>query len=298
MPNYFGTFNDICRIVPLTVCPLLGPSGNGIEAQCYARNFEFSGHYFFEFAAVVIYVAAIVMAIIMIYHIKTKYTAVGRKEMAFFFYLYLLTTLVEMLLVSGAIPIVSSVYPWFVAAHVGLMCASIWCLLMNGFVGFQIYEDGTALSLWLLRLSTLFVLGGVYFVAIATFKNITDFFGPTKQLALWIFYFAFNAAAILVYFVMQLVLVIKTLDDRWPLGDILFAFAFFVMGQLCLYVLSKDICVYVSHYIDGLFFGVLCSLLGVMMIYKYWDSITKEDLEFSVGSKNIQWDYKGANYSY
>lgn len=29
------------------------------------------------------------------------------------------------------------------------------------------------------------------------------------------------------------------------------------------------------------------------MVYKYWDSITKEDLEFSVGSKSMVWD--GAN---
>jgi hypothetical protein len=30
-----------------------------------------------------------------------------------------------------------------------------------------------------------------------------------------------------------------------------------------------------------------------MMVYKYWDSITKEDLEFSVGSKQAVWEVKG-----
>ena len=29
-----------------------------------------------------------------------------------------------------------------------------------------------------------------------------------------------------------------------------------------------------------------------MMVYKYWDSITKEDLEFSVGSKQAVWEVK------
>jgi hypothetical protein len=33
-------------------------------------------------------------------------------------------------------------------------------------------------------------------------------------------------------------------------------------------------------------------LLSVMMVYKYWDSITKEDLEFSVGSKQSVWEIK------
>lgn len=29
-----------------------------------------------------------------------------------------------------------------------------------------------------------------------------------------------------------------------------------------------------------------------MMVYKYWDSITREDLEFSVGSKATVWEVK------
>lgn len=29
-----------------------------------------------------------------------------------------------------------------------------------------------------------------------------------------------------------------------------------------------------------------------MMVYKYWDSITKEDLEFSVGTKQNNWEVK------
>lgn len=29
-----------------------------------------------------------------------------------------------------------------------------------------------------------------------------------------------------------------------------------------------------------------------MMVYKYWDSITREDLEFSVGTKLNTWDVK------
>lgn len=35
-----------------------------------------------------------------------------------------------------------------------------------------------------------------------------------------------------------------------------------------------------------------CILLGVMMVYKYWDSITGDDLEFSVGSKAGMWEIK------
>ena len=56
--------------------------------------------------------------------------------------------------------------------------------------------------------------------------------------------------------------------------------------------LSQVICKVTKHYVDGLFFGHIFSLLAVMMVYKYWDSITKEDLEFSVGGKLNVWEIK------
>ena len=72
----------------------------------------------------------------MIYHIRSKYTAVGkllkkkknfffvgrltdkhggcyigRQEIVMYFYMYMLTTLLDMLLVTGIIPTSSSAYP-------------------------------------------------------------------------------------------------------------------------------------------------------------------------------------------
>lgn len=50
------------------------------------------------------------------------------------------------------------------------------------------------------------------------------------------------------------------------------------------YEFSDDICRGASHYIDGLFFGSACNIFTVMMIYKFWDMITVDDLEFSVAN--------------
>ena len=41
-----------------------------------------------------------------------------------------------------------------------------------------------------------------------------------------------------------------------------------------LFAFSVTICNAIKHYLDGLFFFTLCVLLSVMMVYKYWDSIT------------------------
>lgn len=63
------------------------------------------------------------MTAIMIYHIKSKYTAVGtkniqaslqlilgRKEMVNFFYLYFVAVVLDLLLVSNIIPFTSGAY--------------------------------------------------------------------------------------------------------------------------------------------------------------------------------------------
>lgn len=69
----------------------------------------------------------------------------------------------------------------------------------------------------------------------------------------------------------QLLLVVRTLDDRWILGDIIFGTAFYVIGCVLLFAFSNKICDAVSHYIDGVFFFTLCMLLAVMLVYKTWD---------------------------
>lgn len=119
----------------------------------------------------------------------------------------------------------------------------------------------------LLRLSCLIVWGVTFFVAIATFKEWASF-SYTRPIGLFITYLLFPAVCVVVYTVSQLVLVIRTLDDRWVIGDIIFGIAFYVVGCVLLFAFSTKICDAVSHYIDGVFFFSLCMLLTVMMVYK------------------------------
>jgi hypothetical protein len=144
-------------------------------------------------------------------------------------------------------------------------------LLINGFVGFQLYEDGTTLSIWLLRLSTLvmFIVGGA--VNLLTFKGWAGL-SPGNPIGIFVVTYIVNAICLFVYTVSQIILVVGTLEDRWPLGDISFGIFFFVIGQVILYVFSDTICDQVQHYIDGLFFATICNLLAVMMVYKVCQS--------------------------
>jgi len=286
----FGSFDAICETAALVICPLIG-SDHGIEPTCYSRNVEISGKLLFQPSTMFVHVVALIMTAIMIYHIRSKYTAVGRKEIVMFFYMYALAEILAFFLDSGIIPTANASYPWFAAVYAGLVAATYCCLLINGFFGFQFAEDGTPLSLWLLRISCLVLFGLTFFIAIATFKQIAGFKYNTP-IALWIMYMLWPLICTVIYIVSQLILVFRTLDDRWPIGDIIFGTAFFTIAQVVLFAFSVTICDAIKHYIDGLFFFHLCILLSVMMVYKYWDSITREDLEFSVGSKAAVWEVK------
>lgn len=218
----------------------------------------------------------------------------GRKEITAFFYIYMGLTMCSLILDSGVVPMGSSAFPYFVAIQNGLSSALCTCLMINGFVGFQLYEDGTTLSVWLLRLSSfgMFIISGA--VSLLTFQGWGGL-SPTNTVGMFVVVYILNALCIFVYLVMQIILVVNTLQDRWPLGHIIFGVLIFIVGQVLLYVFSEVICENIKHYLDGLFFTTFCNLLSVMMVYKVYFSIlpnlgnfngTATDFPYSIGIRS------------
>lgn len=168
---------------------------------------------------------------------------------------------------TGVVPPASGAYPYFVAVQMGLVSATCICLMINGFVGFQLYEDGTTLSVWLLRTCSVAMFLISFAVSLLTFKGWAGL-GPENTVGIFVVVYIFSALFLFVYIVMQVILVLGTLDGRWPLGHIAFGVFSFVIGQVLLYAFSETICNNVEHYLDGLFFATLLNLLAVMMVYK------------------------------
>lgn len=78
----FGQFDSICEKTPLPLCLLVGPASSisgatGIVSNCYARNIEVANTMIFEGAASFMHIIALGMTVIMILHIRSKFTAVG-----------------------------------------------------------------------------------------------------------------------------------------------------------------------------------------------------------------------------
>ena len=79
----FGDFDSLCEKAPLPLCSLVGPpssiSGStGIIPNCYARNIELANTIIFEGASCFLHIIALGMTVIMILHIRSKFTAVGK----------------------------------------------------------------------------------------------------------------------------------------------------------------------------------------------------------------------------
>ena len=285
------------------------------------------------------------MVLIMVLHVRSKYTAVGRTEIATFFYLYGGEEFFAIFLDSSIIPSSSPVYaaspysntrvsllsaylvltgavfavvrchpPWpdlrhllvpppqrlrripiRRGRHAALSLGKAHASPVNRNPPLSLLKLTPSLLSQSFRISSFVVWLITAFLAIATFKSVGSL-SPSNAAGLWVVEFIFCGACAAIYTVLQFVLVLRTLDDRWPLGDLLFGLFFFAAGLVIQFGFSVQICDAINHYIDGLFFNSLCSLLAVMMVYKYWDSITKEDLEFSVGSKQAVWEVKDLGY--
>lgn len=78
----FGDFSSICEKTALPLCTLVGPpstlsGATGIQAKCAARSIELANTIIFEGAASFIHIIALIMTVIMIIHVRSKFTAVG-----------------------------------------------------------------------------------------------------------------------------------------------------------------------------------------------------------------------------
>jgi hypothetical protein len=82
----------------------------------------------------------------------------------------------------------------------------------------------------------------------------------------------------------------RQMGEKWAVLDVIAGLLFFITGQFFHVYFSTGICRMSEHYIDGMFFGNTFTLLSVMMIYKYWDSITQEDLEFAISGMPNKWE--------
>ena len=110
----------------------------------------------------------------------------------------------------------------FVAIHIAAITATSWILMLNGAVGYQLLDDGTAVSIGLLLISSLVIFIGTGYIALDTGLNWTGYwedtrFVPNQAYALYTLYQLVPLVFIVIFFCLEAFLVLRILGERKPM---------------------------------------------------------------------------------
>ncbi|KAL8762332.1 MAG: hypothetical protein Q9184_001639 [Pyrenodesmia sp. 2 TL-2023] len=156
----------------------------------------------------------------------------------------------------------------FTAVHLGAIVATLWVLMLNGIVGFQLLDDGTPLSLGLILLSAAALFIGTGYIALDTAFSYSGRFdssltGVHRNVGLYVLYQLAPLVFLAGFFVLETVLVLKVLGEKKPMLYLLGAALLFAIGQIFQYVISTHICSGTDGKINGALFETLFTLLAV-----------------------------------
>ena len=210
-----------------------------------------------------------------------KLTSSPFREMQLFLLGYIIVEICEIFTV-GEFPLSGKVRIAFTGIHIGMIVATLWILMLNAVVGFQILDDGTPLSLGLMFASAAALFVGTGYIALDTGYSWTGHFDPSlsapnRNIGLYVLYQLAPLVFLVAFFALETVLVIRVLGERKPMIYLVAAGLLFAIGQIFNYVISVHICNGTHGKIDGALFETLFTLLSVVMIWIFWSSITEDD---------------------
>lgn len=287
----YGKFDTFCRDSgnewsTLPVCYLFQQAetrqGNGWFDGCTLEGFPVGGgNRLRNLGSILLSAIAILTSAFLLWRSQRKKAAVGRREMQLFLLGYILISICEIITVGG-FPLNHKARIVFCAIHIAAIVATSWILMLNGVVGYQLLDDGTAVSIGLLMISAVILFVGTGYIALDTGLNWTGFFEsntdlPNQSYALYTLYQLAPLVFLVVFFCAEAFLVLRILGERKPMLYLLAAGLLFAIGQIFQYVVSVHICNGSSGKINGGFLEVLFTLLSVVMIWVFWSSITEDD---------------------
>ncbi|EME48150.1 hypothetical protein DOTSEDRAFT_69928 [Dothistroma septosporum NZE10] len=290
--SQYGKWHDFCRdsgsgYATIPVCNLFSESRAHGGTEPYYGGCQLTGISSGDYVkvanlgSILIAFFAIWISFFLLWRTDRKKAAVGRREMQIFLIGFIIIEVCEIFTVGG-FPLDSTVRRAFSAVHIAAVVATLWILMMNGAVGYQLIDDGTPLSLALIFGSAVVLFVGTGYIALDTGFSWTGYFDstlndPNRAYALYTLYQLVPIVFLFVYFVLQTVLVLRVLGEVRPMYFLVAATLLFIIGQIFQYVISVHICNGTSGKINGGLFETLFTLLSVIMIWVFWSSITEDD---------------------
>lgn len=240
------------------------------------------GRYLANLGSILVAGIAILITLFLLWRTERKAAAVGRREIQLFLLGYIVIEICEIFTVGG-FPIDNNVRKGFTAVHIAAMVSTLWILLMNAAVGFQLLDDGTPVSLALIGGTALVFFVGTGYIALDTAFSWTGFWDSSvdganhRSYALYTLYQLAPLVFLVLFFVLETLLVLRVLGERKPMIYLAAAALLFAIGQIFNYVISVHICRPTNGKINGAFFETLFTLLSVVAIWVFWSSITEDD---------------------
>ncbi|KAH8657057.1 chitin synthase export chaperone [Tricladium varicosporioides] len=281
----FGNFHNFCRDSTLPICnlfPSFSYSNPSNLAACQLKGISLSGgRHLGNLGSILIAGLAIVVSAYLLWRSERKQAAVGRREMQIFLIGYIIVEICEIFTV-GLFPLSSKVRIAFTGIHIGMIIATLWILMLNAIVGYQLLDDGTPLSVGLIVGSAAIIFIGTGYIALDTGYSWSGHFdsslsGNNRNIALYVLYQLAPLVFLFAFFVLETALVIRILGERKPMIYLAAAALLFAIGQIFNYVISIHICHGTSGAINGALFETLFTLLSVVMVWVFWSSITEDD---------------------
>jgi len=294
----FGDFHDFCRDSTLPVCNLFNPPFHNNSASyggCVLTGISLkNGEHLGNLGSILLAGVAIAVSIFLLWRSDRKLAAVGRREMQLFLVGYIIIEICEIFTV-GEFPLHPNVRIAFTGIHLGMITATLWILMLNAVVGYQILDDGTPISLGLITASAAMLFIGTGYIALDTGYQWTGHFDSSltplgavnntnRNVGLYVLYQLAPLVFLAIFFVLETVLVIRVLGERKPMIYLGAAAILFALGQIFNYVVSVHICTGTHGKIDGALFETFFTLLSVVMVWTFWSSITEDDWPMPVAN--------------
>ncbi|CZR53805.1 related to export control protein CHS7 [Phialocephala subalpina] len=290
----FGNFRNFCLDSTLPICNIFpgfsySNATNYAAGGCQLTGISLSnGRHLGNLGSILLCGIAIVVSAFLLWRSEQKQAAVGRREMQVFLVGYILIEICEIFTV-GKFPLSNTVRIAFTGIHLGFIVATLWILLLNAVVGYQLLDDGTPISVGLMVGSAVAIFIGTGYITLDTGYSWTGKFdsslsGNNRNIALYVLYQLAPLVFLFAFFVLETALVIRVLGERKPMIYLASAALLFAIGQIFNYVVSVHICHGTSGKIDGALFETLFTLLSVVMIWVFWSSITEDDWPMPVNN--------------
>ena len=112
----------------------------------------------------------------------------------------------------------------FTAVHLGAIVATLWVLMLNGIVGYQLLDDGTVVSVGVILLSAIALFIGTGYITLDTAFSWTGHFNPSlsypnRNIGLYVLYQLAPLVFLFVFFCLESYLVLQVLGERKPMCE-------------------------------------------------------------------------------